>query len=255
MSPKEVGAKGKSGRQLVIMVSVIMILIVVSMTFTIHVFASTRKPTAVQGLISPGSSSTSSAVNYAQSAPNSFSQFLQSVSSMTIEFNFTSTQGVQSSERISVFSSPTGMDDGTVGFRVNITGIARTGTTTDADSAIVLLDSSGDILQVTMGNEQWTGVDAQKETGVLSFVMADYLLALMNSSDVQQVGSSAIVAVGSTQVSATTYVGLPTLALYDNLEVTLGTIGQNGMQMVLSSHYADSAGSATFRVLSLVLNQ
>jgi hypothetical protein len=196
------------------------------------------------------------AIKYGQLGAASFSEFFQTFKSMTIEFN-SSNGNLTSTHVISFTSQMTIMNDGSVAYLINMTGTAYTGNLSDEDIVHIWLDpSTSYVIEVTMGQEQWTGKEAQQEAGILGLLTTNEWLSLLNSTTVSPSGATHAVTMGSLELPSTTYVGLGTLPLYQNLVATVGTIPGSGMQIVLSSSYtAPGNNHCEFQIISMGLNQ
>jgi hypothetical protein len=192
---------------------------------------------------------------YGQYGANSFSQFFSTIKSMTIEFNTTNEN--TTSWQIVFFTSQLAiMNDGSIAYLVNMTGVQHTGNLSDQDFVQVWIDTSTSYIRlVSMGQEQWTGADAQQEAGVLAFLTTNEWLAMLNSDNVIPTALNQTTSIGSIQLISNTYQGLNTLPGYQNLDIIVGSIPQTGMQLVLSSDYnVPGQGHYSFRILSLELN-
>ncbi|MHB8568289.1 MAG: hypothetical protein ACYC7D_07515 [Nitrososphaerales archaeon] len=192
---------------------------------------------------------------YGQNGAKSFSTFFQTIRGMTIEFNTTS-GNTRSYQIISYDSRIAAMVDGSVAYMVNMTGTEHTGNLTDADSALVWIDApTSNIVLVSSGQKHWTGTYAQQEAGILTFITTNIWLSLLNSTTVAPLVTNRTVNIGSTQLLSSTYQSFNTLPWYQKLVVTVGSIPQTGMQLVLASDYiVPGGGPYSFRVLSLELN-
>jgi hypothetical protein len=246
-------------RKMMIMVTVIAVSVALTTSFVIPAFASPARMAPIPLTSSGAIPSNSTVTRYGQNAPKNFAEFFQNIQSMTVQYNFTDSgdSRVTSSETISFTSQSVASGDGGVAYKVNLTGSAVSATGVDNDSVLVWIDSaSGSITQVFMDGNYWTGANAQKEAEILSFMSAAYLMPLLNSSDVAPISGeySRMVSITGTQLYATGYVGLSSLTEYSNFGVVVGSIPQNGMQIVLSGHYDSPKCAVSYQVLSLVLN-
>jgi hypothetical protein len=176
---------------------------------------------------------------------------------MAIQMNFTSVRNgsvVSSSEKFTFAASLQGMDDGSAAYRVNLTGTSASGDQVDRESSIAWVSpDDGRVLMVTMDGHEWVGDNASSESQVLSLFTTRNLLALLNSSTVMPVLDNQTARVGPLRVSTDTYEGQGTLPQYQNLEVTVGSVGRLAIQLVLAANYmVPGSGSVSFGVVSLV---
>jgi hypothetical protein len=265
MFPNKVSSDGKR-RQLrhrIVVIGIIAIIVIITLSFTFTSFASKRSKIAPTASISAKPSNDSISL-YGQNGARNYVELFQAIKSMTIQFNFTyDNNGTisASSERITYSVAMASTDDGMPAYKVNLTDTGMDDSNKMyTESALVWIDpTSSSILQVSSEGKTWIGAAAQNESRILSFITADYWLSLLNSSNVVPMVSGTTansVSFGSVQLRTTTYQNLPSLTQYENLMITVGSIPQNGMQIVVSCVYnVPGGGSASFRLLSLQTNQ
>ena len=249
-----------SRRKIAIIITITAVVATILMSFTIPMLMSPGRSLSAPVLppiTVPGKSPGSLITFYGQNGTKNLAELFQNIKSMTVEYNFTSANGngspSTSSDRYSYVVGTTFMDDGRMAYKVNLTDTALNGNAWDTESALVWVDpSSGNILQVSMDGQYWTGADAQKESGDFSMITTNCWLSLLNSSTVVPSVASHAVNLGSTQLYATTYEGLSSFTEYQNLRIVVGSIPSNGLQLVLSNTYSEPGnGNASFRILSI----
>jgi outer membrane lipoprotein-sorting protein len=189
-------------------------------------------------------------LQYGAAAPTGLAELFAKVSSMTVEFNFTDTDGATTTHLMTyTVRGDTTMSDGSAALVVNLVGLTTTpGRGSDNYNVSMYVDpSSGQILQVSMDNETWTGSSAEAELSAFSFFLGNCWLSQMNSTSVRPAGAEQEASLGATAMQIQPYSGAT--SQYQNWSVDVGSLG--GMSIVVATSYASAGGSASFRILSL----
>ncbi len=192
---------------------------------------------------------------YGADAVRNYALLFSHISKMKVGVNFASSEGENDSQLFSyVVTSNGSLSTGHPEFRVNLTDYEVSGNKSETESSLIWVDgSTGHVVRIQWGGEFSQGKDLDSDVGAIQFMTGAGILSLVNSTSVSPSSSPYTVSVGNVGLIATDYSGLASFTLFRNWSLTVGSVPQIGIELLVKSVSTSSLSGtrSVFRLLDL----